>query len=212
MLVYVLMAVPLLLAVWRRLRRVKAVAGPVLNISTGQIQGSILPSTAGRPFHAFQVSGQQPGQCNVWGVQGIPFARPPLGPRRFLRPEPAECWDGVRQCNSALQFTQINIFRAGSPREGREDGLVLNVYSPHLYPDQVSLGWFLPTLVCRVAAAGDGVDTRGRFRVGIRHPRSLRTRTFHGPRCRPRHPQLQALRSGRPLPWRGVPRQPGRHS
>lgn len=121
MLVYVLMAVPLLLAVWRRLRRVKAVAGPVLNISTGQIQGSILPSTAGRPFHAFQ---------------GIPFARPPLGPRRFLRPEPAERWDGVRQCNSALQFTQINIFRAGSPREGREDGLVLNVYSPHLYPDQ----------------------------------------------------------------------------
>ena len=35
-----------------------------------------------------------------------------------------------------MTYIQINMFRAGMPQEGREDGLILNVNSPDLNPER----------------------------------------------------------------------------
>ena len=68
--------------------------------------------------------------------RGIPFAAPPVGPRRFLPPVREDAWDGVRD---ATQFSARH--RAGRPARSRacsgatrpgssEDGLYLNVWTP----------------------------------------------------------------------------------
>ncbi len=57
--------------------------------------------------------------------RGIPFAAPPVGPRRFAAPHPAEPWEGVRNASS---------FGPSSPQPGRvtvsDDWLNLAVWTP----------------------------------------------------------------------------------
>ncbi|XP_066154402.1 esterase FE4-like isoform X2 [Euwallacea fornicatus] len=61
---------------------------------------------------------------------GIPYAKPPLGQLRFKAPEPAEPWEGVRDCtqdgtpNMSVSFTQEVV--------GSEDCLYLNVHTQRL--------------------------------------------------------------------------------
>lgn len=43
-------------------------------------------------------------------------------------------WDGVKKCVHNKTCVQINLFKPGTPMEGREDGLYLNVNSPDLSP------------------------------------------------------------------------------
>ena len=64
---------------------------------------------------------------------GIPFAKPPIGARRFCAPEPATPWAGARRADSfassAIQGTSPMPGTAASgPRS--EDCLYLNVYTP----------------------------------------------------------------------------------
>jgi para-nitrobenzyl esterase len=64
---------------------------------------------------------------------GIPFAKPPIGPRRFCAPERSEPWRGVRSARefgrSAIQGTHpIPGMAASGPRD--EDCLYLDVYTP----------------------------------------------------------------------------------
>lgn len=64
--------------------------------------------------------------------RGIPYARPPIGLRRFATPAPAQPWDGVR---SALDFgpavpqAGYAVFGTG---DGSTDWLTLNIWSPDL--------------------------------------------------------------------------------
>jgi len=67
--------------------------------------------------------------------RGIPYARPPVGPRRFGPPEPAEAWTGTRDATrfgpSAPQNGALigPIMSLGIGRTG-EDCLYLNVWTP----------------------------------------------------------------------------------
>ena len=63
--------------------------------------------------------------------RGLRYARPPVGDRRFRRPEALgeeESWQGERDFTSELPLCfQLSI---GGFHSGQEDCLFLNVYSP----------------------------------------------------------------------------------
>lgn len=64
---------------------------------------------------------------------GVPFAKPPVGELRFLPPQPAEPWSGVREATafgaSCPQGEHpVPGMAASGPRD--EDCLYLNVYTP----------------------------------------------------------------------------------
>ncbi|MFF7945021.1 carboxylesterase/lipase family protein [Nocardia gamkensis] len=74
------------------------------------------------------VRGRWEGAVAVF--RGIPYARPPVGPRRFAAPVAAQPWEGVRD---ALEFGRA-VPRATSVSSGDDSGecSTLNVWSPDL--------------------------------------------------------------------------------
>ncbi len=80
-----------------------------------------------------QVQGERIGNVSVW--RGIPYAKPPIGPRRFRAPEPLESWEGILD---ATQFgpispqpeQEIMTFLGTQLENMSEDCLYLNVWSP----------------------------------------------------------------------------------
>lgn len=62
--------------------------------------------------------------------RGIPYAAPPVGPLRLVRPQPALTWSGVRSC---VQFGPSAPQRLG--RDTDEDCLTLNVVAPEASND-----------------------------------------------------------------------------
>jgi len=129
MIIYIVLAIPVLYLLKRVFLKKGKPPGkpPLCTISTGKVEGALCFSRSGRIFSSFN---------------GIPFAKPPTGKLRFLRPEPAEKWEGIKKCTKSVEFVQRNIFRAGSPKQGKEDGLVLNVNSPNVQPKEL-----LPVMV-----------------------------------------------------------------
>ncbi|MDQ1533665.1 MAG: para-nitrobenzyl esterase [Actinomycetota bacterium] len=75
------------------------------------------------------------------GIQvfrGIPYAAPPVGPRRWKAPQREESWDTVRDATrfSAMaaqgEFMLEQMLGGGEPRAKSEDSLYLNVFTPGL--------------------------------------------------------------------------------
>jgi para-nitrobenzyl esterase len=74
---------------------------------------------------------------NVRVFRGIPFAAPPVGPLRWLPPQPSAHWDGVRKGDAfgpvcvqpkGVGRLNVSVDLPGSPRAD-EDCLYLNVWS-----------------------------------------------------------------------------------
>lgn len=73
---------------------------------------------------------------------GVPYAEPPLGPRRWRPPEPAMAWTGVRRADVPSAECVQPLESTSSETKGEEDCLYLNVWTPET-PD----GSELPVLV-----------------------------------------------------------------
>jgi para-nitrobenzyl esterase len=77
--------------------------------------------------------GVQKGPVIQW--RGVPYAAPPVGPRRFCPPEPPRAWDGVRDASKFAPAapqppSPLQSLVGGQPRECSEDCLYLNVFAP----------------------------------------------------------------------------------
>ncbi|XP_031517518.1 carboxylesterase 5A-like [Papio anubis] len=100
--------------------------GPQRNTRLGWIQGKQV-TVLGSPV-----------PVNVF--LGVPFAAPPLGPLRFMNPQPASPWDNLREATSypnlCLQNSQWllldqHMLKVHYPNIGAsEDCLYLNIYVP----------------------------------------------------------------------------------
>ncbi|KAK2867446.1 hypothetical protein Q8A67_025563 [Cirrhinus molitorella] len=100
--------------------------GPVVHTKLGSLKGAFLT-----------VKGKD---TIVNSYLGVPFAKPPVGPLRLSRPQPAEKWDGVRDatkqppmCLQERQFSVVELeFLAMDVEipEVSEDCLYLNIYTP----------------------------------------------------------------------------------
>jgi para-nitrobenzyl esterase len=63
--------------------------------------------------------------------QGIPYAAPPVGERRWRAPQPARSWPGVRDATEPGAICpQLGYLTGGPPVVGSEDCLFLNVWTP----------------------------------------------------------------------------------
>ena len=68
--------------------------------------------------------------------KGIPYAKPPVGELRWRHPQPAEPWEGVRDCS---QFGNIPYQFMGPPMtrfQMSEDCLYINVWTPAQSKDE----------------------------------------------------------------------------
>ena len=78
--------------------------------------------------------------------RGIPFAAPPVGDRRWHKPQPVESWTDVRQTTtpgpSCPQKRGLSLEGGGDPGQLDEDCLYLNVFTPRADP-----GAQLPVMV-----------------------------------------------------------------
>jgi para-nitrobenzyl esterase len=93
------------------------------------------PFAPGLPVRAQVTSGtlvgRQAGGVGVW--QGVPYAAPPVGERRWRAPDPAPIWVGEREAvqpGEACVQPRSPLDRSGTGLRGAEDCLFLNVYAP----------------------------------------------------------------------------------
>src|SRR5436853_3862985 len=108
------------------LRLFFAASGENMDRAADDVETVIVETPLGR------LAGERSGDLFVF--RGIPYARPPVGPRRWCLPEPVEPWPGVRD---ATQFgpicpqapTQIEVLLGGSLGAQSEDCLYLNVWT-----------------------------------------------------------------------------------
>jgi para-nitrobenzyl esterase len=92
----------------------------------GQEHDAVVTVAGGR------LRGTSQGGVSSW--LGVPYAAPPVGPRRFRAPAPVEPWDGVRPATRPAGASQQGRSINGSARAlGSgigEDCLYLNVHAP----------------------------------------------------------------------------------
>ena len=101
---------------WLAWRAARAIRSPELYLT--QHQGSYGTTSTGRQYASYQ---------------GVRYAHPPTGPRRFLSPEPYTAEEGVWDVSteSTIACPQKSVtFGPDWEVAGQEDCLLLNIYSP----------------------------------------------------------------------------------
>ena len=139
---YVLLAVALPFAACTKSR---PPSGPVVTLSQGKLQGAVDPQ-------------------GVLVFKGIPFAKPPVGARRWAPPEPPDSWGaGIRNATEyAPMCVQVDMKDLNLTRTmGNEDCLMLNVWTTSVDP-----GARLPVLVfihggAHMSGSSSGADSVG---------------------------------------------------
>nr|UYG55598.1 esterase 1 [Arma chinensis] len=87
----------------------------VVDTTNGKLRGRVMTSRAGRKF---------------LGFTGVPYAKPPVGSRRFEPPEEMERWTGIRNATEPGPWCiQANTFDITPVAIGTEDCLFLAVYT-----------------------------------------------------------------------------------
>ena len=147
---------------------------PVTDTTAGRVRGSVL-------------------EDGIRAFRGVPFARPPVGTRRFAPPEPGEPWTGVRSAETFGPVSHQGSIGLGFMGAGQqaqsEDCLYLNVWTPDTSGSRPVMVWihgggFLLGAGSeplydgrRLAARGDVVVVTVNYRLGalgyLAHP-SLR--------------------------------------
>lgn len=94
---------------------VTIVAGEVLVIGDGQINGTIMETRTGESFHAFL---------------RIPFAEPPINELRFKAPIAKTPWSGVLNCTEFGDVCMQTVI--GGAFKASEDCLFLNVFTKNI--------------------------------------------------------------------------------
>lgn len=61
------------------------------------------------------VEGQFSGNQRISVFKGVPYAAPPVGPLRFLPPQPLQPWDGVRRCHDFAPVAVQDTYPIGLP-------------------------------------------------------------------------------------------------
>merc|ERR1712142_373814 len=94
---------------------------PIL-LPDGPVSARLMQSHAGHPY---------------LGYQGIPYAQPPLGPLRWLPPQPSLGWNDTidgsvspPMCNQGVPDPDsLQFSKSSSARMGYEDCLIVNVHT-----------------------------------------------------------------------------------
>ena len=92
-------------------------SGPVVSTSLGKVEGSLFKSENGNKIYSYR---------------GIPYGAPPLGERRFKKPEPVSSWKHTLDCRrEAKKSLQPHVLFPNKPllAEGGEDCLYLSVFT-----------------------------------------------------------------------------------
>lgn len=89
-----------------------------VSVKSGRICGNKIQTRQGKSIYAYQ---------------GIPYAKPPVGDRRFKEPEPVDPWIGTLYATEDVPLCiQKNYLLKDPVVEGAEDCLYLNVYTHHM--------------------------------------------------------------------------------
>lgn len=77
--------------------------------------------------------------------KGVPYAAAPVGPKRWMPPQPVEPWQGVHRADGfgdiAPQNPLIGVPTPEQPESQNEDCLFLNIYSPGLDARRPVMVW-----------------------------------------------------------------------
>jgi para-nitrobenzyl esterase len=125
--------------------------------------------------NAGTIEGRRHGRVRAW--LGVPFAAPPIGPRRFAAPAGPEPWAGVR---AATEFgaAPVQARPIKAPAGVSEDCLYLNVWSPTadavgrpvlvwIHGGGFTIGNGAMFNGAGLAAAGDIVVVTVNYRLGV---------------------------------------------